>query len=62
MHVLIIHKNSVRTTKKIQYFTTTKFNRLTLFKEVIAVCSENRTELTVQNAELPVVEADGTCS
>jgi hypothetical protein len=38
--------NSVRTAKKTQHFTVTKINRLTLFKEIIAVYSENRTEHT----------------
>jgi hypothetical protein len=37
-------KNSVRTAKKIQLFAVTKIIRLTLFKEIIAVCSENRTK------------------
>jgi hypothetical protein len=32
-------KNSVRTAKK-THFTVTKINRLTLFKEIIAVYSE----------------------
>jgi hypothetical protein len=40
--VYIIDKNSVRTTKKTQHFTVTKINRLTLFKEIIAVYCENR--------------------
>jgi hypothetical protein len=31
----------VRTAKKTAYFTITKINRLTLFKEIIAVYSEN---------------------
>jgi hypothetical protein len=34
-------KDSVRTAKKTPHFTVTKINRLTLFKEIIAVCSEN---------------------
>jgi hypothetical protein len=37
----IIFKNSVRTAKKTQHFTITKINRLTLFKEIIAVYCEN---------------------
>jgi hypothetical protein len=42
--VKIIFKNSVRTAKKTQYFTITKINWLTLFKEIIAVYSENHTK------------------
>jgi hypothetical protein len=37
-------KNSVHTAKKIQHFTVTNFNWLTLFKETIAVNSENHTK------------------
>jgi hypothetical protein len=43
---LIIFKNSVRTAKKTQHFTITKINWLTLFKEIIAVYSENHTNST----------------
>jgi hypothetical protein len=39
-------KNPVRTAKKTQLFTVTNINRLTLFKEIIAVYCENRTEQT----------------
>jgi hypothetical protein len=35
--VQITFKDSVRTAKKTQHFTVTKINRLTLFKEIIAV-------------------------
>jgi hypothetical protein len=38
---LKIFKDSVRTAKKAQHLTVTKINRLTLFKEIIAVYSEN---------------------
>jgi hypothetical protein len=37
-------KNSVRTAKKTQHFTVTKINRLTLFKEIIAVNAENHSK------------------
>jgi hypothetical protein len=40
----LIFKNSVRTAKKTQLFTITKINWLTLFKEIIAVYSENHTK------------------
>jgi hypothetical protein len=39
-----IFKNSVRTAKKTQHFTIAKINWLMLFKEIIAVYSENHTE------------------
>jgi hypothetical protein len=42
--IWIIFKNSVRTAKKTQHFTITKINWLTLFKEIIAVYSENHTK------------------
>jgi hypothetical protein len=42
--VQIAYKNSVRTAKKTQHFTITKINRLTLFKEIIPVYSENHTK------------------
>jgi hypothetical protein len=41
---LKIFDNSVRTTKKTPHFTITKINWLTLFKEIIAVYSENHTK------------------
>jgi hypothetical protein len=37
----MLFKNSVRTSKRTPHFTITKINWLTLFKEVIAVYSEN---------------------
>jgi hypothetical protein len=43
--IKIVFKNSVRTAKKTPHFTITKINWLTLFKEIIAVHSENHTEL-----------------
>jgi hypothetical protein len=43
IHWLIV-KNSVRTAKKTPHFTITKINWLTLFKEIIAVYTENHTE------------------
>jgi hypothetical protein len=39
--VEIIFKNSVRTAMKTPHFTITEINWLTLFKEIIAVYSEN---------------------
>jgi hypothetical protein len=42
--VWIIFKNSVRTAKKTLHFKITKINWLTLFKEIIAVYTENHTK------------------
>jgi hypothetical protein len=41
---LIIFKNSLRTAKKTPHFTVTEIDRLTLFKEIIAVYCENNTK------------------
>jgi hypothetical protein len=40
----VLFKNSVRTSKRTPHFTITKINWLRLFKEVIAVYSENDTK------------------
>jgi hypothetical protein len=40
----MLFKNPVRTSKRTQHFTITKINWLTLFKEIIAVYSENHTQ------------------
>jgi hypothetical protein len=62
----MIFDNPARTAKKTPHFTVTKINRLTLFKEVIAVYSENRTKPINtpcgQHAELLYVAAGGTYS
>jgi hypothetical protein len=42
--VYVLFKNSVRTSKRTPHFTITKINWLTLFKEIIAVYSENHTK------------------
>jgi hypothetical protein len=52
-------KNSVRTSKRTPYFTITKINWLTLFKEMIAVYSENHAESIATNAQLLIVTAGG---
>jgi hypothetical protein len=39
--IYILFKNSVRTSKRTPNFTITKINWLMLFKEIIAVYSEN---------------------
>jgi hypothetical protein len=41
--VQIIFKNSAHTSKRTPHFTITKINLLTLFKEIIAVYTENHT-------------------
>jgi hypothetical protein len=41
MIIQIVLKNSVRTSKRTPHFTITNINWLTLFKEIIAVYSEN---------------------
>jgi hypothetical protein len=55
----MLFKNSVRTSKRTPYFTITKINWLTLFKEIIAVYSQNHTKpintLRVKNAELLII-------
>jgi hypothetical protein len=38
----MLFKNSVRTSKRTPHFTIKKINWLTLFKEIIAVYSENQ--------------------
>jgi hypothetical protein len=40
----MLFKNSVRTSKRTPHFTITVMNWLMLFKELIAVYSENRTK------------------
>jgi hypothetical protein len=42
--IIMIIKNLFRAAKKTQHFTITKINWLTLFKEIIAVYSENHTK------------------
>jgi hypothetical protein len=43
----MLFKNSVRTSKRTQHFTITKINLLVLFKEIIAVSSDNYTNLII---------------
>jgi hypothetical protein len=40
----MLFKNPVRTSKRTPHFTITEINWLTLFKEIIAVYSENHTK------------------
>jgi hypothetical protein len=54
----MLFKNPVRTSKRTPHFTIKKINLLTLFKEIIAVYSENHAK-QIQNAALLTVKADG---
>jgi hypothetical protein len=57
----MLFKNSVRTSKRTPYFTTTKINWLMLFKEIIAVYIENHMKpinTLAKNAELLIVKGD----
>jgi hypothetical protein len=58
----MLFKNSVRTSKRTPHFTITKINWLTLFKEIIAVYSENYTKPINKNAELLILKSAGTYS
>jgi hypothetical protein len=62
----MLFNNSVRTAKKTPHFTVTKINRLTLFKEIIAVYSEYHMKhintFCGQNAEFLIIKAGGTYS
>jgi hypothetical protein len=58
--VKLIFNNSVRTAKKTPHFTITQINRLTLFKEIIAVYSEILRNPHIQNVVLLTFKADGT--
>jgi hypothetical protein len=49
-------RNSVRTAKKTQFFTITKINWLMLFKNIIAIYSENCTKFIIQNERLLINE------
>jgi hypothetical protein len=64
--IIILFNNSVRTAKKTLHFTITKINWFPLFKEIIAVHSENHTKhintLCGQNAELLIIKSGGTYS
>jgi hypothetical protein len=60
--VQIIFTDSVRTAKKTQHFTIKKINWLTLFKEIIAVYTENHTKDTNNKADLLIVKAVGIYS
>jgi membrane protein insertase Oxa1/YidC/SpoIIIJ len=50
-------KNSVRTSKRTPHFTITKINWLTLFKEIIAVYTENNTKPVNTNCSVTIVKS-----
>jgi hypothetical protein len=54
----MLFKNSGRTSKRTPHFTITKINWLMLFKEIIAVYSDNH--IKPINATLLNVKADGS--
>jgi hypothetical protein len=57
----MLFKNSVRTSKRTPHFTITDINWLSLFKEIIAVYSENHIE-HIPSAKLLIVKAAGAYS
>jgi hypothetical protein len=57
----MLFKNSVRTSKRTLHFTITKINWLTLFKEIIAVYSENHAKPINTKCSI-TVKADGSYS
>jgi len=62
----MLFKNSVRTSKRTPHFTITTINWLTLFKDVIALFSDNHAKfintLCGQNVELLNIKADNAYS
>jgi hypothetical protein len=56
----VLFKNPVRTSKRTPHFTIRKINWLTLFKEIIAVYSENHAKPIIQNEALLTVKGDGS--
>jgi hypothetical protein len=55
----MLFKTPVRTSKRTPHFTITKINWLMLFKEIIAVYSQNHAKPININAALLTVKADG---
>jgi hypothetical protein len=60
--VYILFKNSVRTSKRTPYFTITKINWLTLFKDVITLWSKIIQNPYIQNSGLLTAKGAGTYS
>jgi hypothetical protein len=57
----MLFKNSVRTSKRTPHFTIKKINSLILFKEIIAVDSENHAKPINTKCNI-TVKADGSYS
>jgi hypothetical protein len=62
MLIQIIFNNIVHASKKTAHFITKKLNWLILFKEIIAVCSENHTGPVHTKCTVRIVNAGGTYS
>jgi hypothetical protein len=59
----MIYKNSVHTSQETHNVSTTKTNRLMLFRETVAVCCENHMEHTVwAECKFLYIKAGGTYS
>jgi hypothetical protein len=58
----MLFKNSVRTSKRTPYFTITKINWLTVFKEIILFTLVILLKPYVLNADLLIVKEAGTYS
>jgi hypothetical protein len=58
----MLFKNSVRTSKRTPHFTIIKINWLTLFKEIIAVYSENHAGPINTKCTVLIIETGGTYS
>jgi hypothetical protein len=56
----MIFKNSDRISKKTPHFTITNFNLLMLFKEIIAVYSDNHAEPVNTKYRILFIKASGT--
>jgi hypothetical protein len=55
----MLFKNSVRTSKRAPHFTITNINWLTLFKEIIAIYTENHTKKESEAVPLQAMVALG---
>jgi hypothetical protein len=58
--VLIVLKNSARTSERTLHFIITTINLLTLFEKIISVYSENHTKPTNKNAAPLIGKVNGT--
>jgi hypothetical protein len=58
----MLFNNPVRTSKRTPHFTITKINWLMLFKEIIAVYSENHAKPINTKCRITTVKAGGSYS